>query len=94
LQKTNSKIKNEKEISKMREQNPENKRELNQDEMDQISGGRIVAMAPALNDSLNNNLNNNLNKILDENLDSSPSRFNLITADVKIKRKNKRRQDP
>ena len=63
------------------EQNPDNKRELNQDEMDQISGGRIVAMVPAPNENLNNSLNNNL--------DSSPSRVNLIAAAVMKKKRPK-----
>ncbi len=62
----------------MREQNPDNKRELNQDEMDQISGGRIVAKVPAPNENLNNSLNNSP--------DSSPSRVKLIAADAKKKR--------
>ena len=70
----------------MCEQNPDNKRELNQDEMDQISGGRIVEMVPAPNENLNNSLNNSL--------DSSPSRFSLIAADAKIKSKEKRKKDP
>lgn len=70
----------------MREQNPENKRELNQDEMDQISGGRIVAKVPAPNENLNNSLNNSL--------DSSPSRFSLIAADAKIQLKKKRPIEP